>query len=149
MPKKNRIKSSWIDRRAAMQHLADLTRDAESWTAAERAQLEACKADLQIATLEAVESALQLADPLDRYAALHGLYLQKDQPKEAAAYARLEAELLERREEREHARQIAALEYVDDVQGYMAAELEALPAADLLALQRELTRLLKVKGEKQ
>lgn len=129
-----------------MQELADLTREAQSWTAAERALSETCKAELQIATLEAVEAALKLTDPARRFAALHGLYLRKDQPKEAAAYARLESELVNMREQREHERRVAALENVDDVAGVLAAELHELPAADLVVLRENIENALRSRG---
>ena len=146
MANKNAILTSWQKRRDKMQELADLTREAKSWTAAERALSETCKAELQIATLEAVEAALQMADPAERFAALHGLYLRKDQPKEAAAYARLESELVNQREQREHERSVAALEHVDDVSGSLAAELRELPAADLVVLRENIENLLRARG---
>lgn len=146
MAKKNRILSSWEKRRDKMQQLADLTREAESWTAAERALSQTCQAELQIATLEAVEAALKMTDPAKRFAALHGLYLRKDQPKEAAAYARLEAELINSREQREHERSVAALEHVEDVAGSMAAELGQLPAADLVTLREQIEDALRKRG---
>lgn len=146
MPKKNAILASWQKRRDKMQELADLTREAESWTAAERALSETCKAELQIATLEAVEAALKMSDPAARFAALHGLYLRKDQPKEAAAYARLESELVNQREQREHERSVAALEHVDDVAGSLVAELHELPAADLVALRENIENALRRRG---
>jgi hypothetical protein len=146
MRKKNPILSSWLRRRDKMQELADLTRDAQSWTAAEKALSETCKAELQIATLEAVEAALKMKDPAQRFAALHGLYLRKDQPKEAAAYARLESELVNQREQREHERSVAALEHVDDVAGSMAAELHKLPAADLVQLRDQIAFALRRRG---
>ena len=146
MKNKNRILRSWEKRRDKMQELADLTREAESWTAAERALSETCKAELQIATLEAVEQALRIDDAAQRFAALHGLYLRKDQPKEAASYAKLEAELINQREQREHDRAVAALETVEDPAGSLAEELSQLPAADLVSLREQIEHALRAVG---
>jgi len=144
--KQSAILQSWIDRRTAMQQLADLTRDSESWTAAERATLESCKADLQVAMHSELSTALGIQDAAARYAALHAVYSYMGQAKEAAQYARLEADIVNAREQREHERQVAALEDVEDVSGAVRASLEALPAADLVALRDELVGMVASMG---
>lgn len=144
--KTSAILQSWIDRRAAMRELADLTRESESWTAAERATLEACKADLQVAMHEELSKALKLDDPAGRYGALHAVYSYMGQAKEAAAYARLESELVNQREQREHETRVATLETVEDVPAAIRESLAELPAADLVALRDQLADMVAALG---
>jgi len=144
--KTSAILQSWIDRRSAMRELADLTLASESWTAAQRATHEACVADLQVAMHEELSNALKLEDPASRYGALHAVYSYMGQAKEAAQYARLESELVNLREQRDHDRSVAALETVEDVPAAIRESLEALPAADLVALRDELGSMVAALG---
>lgn len=140
------ILQSWTNRRELMTRLAEDTRQAESWTATERALLEACKADLQVATHNQLAEALEIDDPVERYGALHALFLFLGQAREAAQYARLESELVERREQRAHELRVAQLEHVEDVPAAITEALESLPPADLVALANEVNGLVNTLG---
>lgn len=140
------IIGSWVNRRAALMDLANRARDAESWTAAERAFTGAYRADLQIATLGQLAAAMAEPDDATRFRRLSELYAEIDDPKTAATYARLESELTAAREQREHERSLAELENVDDVPGAIRDALLELPAADLLALRDQVLALVEAIG---